>query len=66
MHIPSFGWTAPETSASSGLVSGLVAIMSLASGAAPRVVACLDLALIGGVLGIGWLLEASRNGLSTL
>jgi hypothetical protein len=65
MHRPSFWWKI-ATLGLIGLVSGTVAIMSLDPARSPRRGLRWIVALIAVSLASGWLLDASRDGFSTL
>jgi hypothetical protein len=65
MHLPSFWWKLASLGLI-GLVSGTVAIISLDPVRSPRRGLRWILALIAACLASGWLLDASRDGLSTL
>jgi hypothetical protein len=65
MHLPSFWWKLASLGFI-GLVSGTVAIMSLDPVRSPRRGLRWIVALIAVCLASGWLLDASRYGLSTL
>ena len=65
MHIPSFWWKLGSLGLI-GLVSGTVAIMSLDPVRSPRRGLRWIVALITVCLASGWLLDASRDGFSTL
>src|SRR5712671_4969505 len=65
MHLPSFWWKLASLGLI-GLVSGTVAIMSLDPVRSPRRGLRWIVALIAVCLASGWLLDASRDGLSTL
>jgi hypothetical protein len=65
MHLPSFWWKLGSLGLI-GLVSGTVAIMSLDPVRSPRRGLRWIVALIALCLASGWLLDASRDGFSTL
>jgi hypothetical protein len=65
MHLPSFWWKLASLGLI-GLVSGTVAIMSLDPVRSPRRGLRWIVALITVCLASGWLLDASRDGFSTL
>ena len=65
MHLPSFWWKLASLGLI-GLVSGTVAIMSLDPARSPRRGLRWIVALIAACLASGWLLDASRDGLSIL
>jgi hypothetical protein len=65
MHLPSFWWKLASLGLI-GLVSGTVAIMSLDPARSPRRGLRWIVALIAVCLASGWLLDASRDGFSTL
>jgi hypothetical protein len=65
MHLPSFWWKLAALGLI-GLVSGTVAIMSLDPVRSPRRGLRWIVALIALCLASGWLLDASRDGVSTL
>jgi hypothetical protein len=65
MHLPSFWWKLASLGLI-GLVSGTVAIMSLDPVRSPRRGLRWIVALIALCLASGWLLDASRDGFSTL
>jgi hypothetical protein len=65
MHLPSFWWKLAALGLI-GLVSGTVAIMSLDPVRSPRRGLRWIVALIALCLASGWLLDASRDGFSTL
>ena len=65
MHLPSFWWKLGSLGLI-GLVSGTVAIMSLDPMRSPRRGLRWIVALIALCLASGWLLDASRDGFSTL
>ena len=65
MHLPSFWWKLGSLGLI-GLVSGTVAIMSLDPVRSPRRGLRWIVALIALCLASGWLLDASRGGVSTL
>ena len=65
MHVPSFWWKLASLGLI-GLVSGTVAIMSLDPVRSPRRGLRWIVALITVCLACGWLLDASRDGVSTL
>jgi len=65
MHLPSFWWKLASLGLI-GLVSGTVAIVSLDPVRSPRRGLRWIAALIAACLASGWLLDASRDGFSTL
>jgi hypothetical protein len=65
MHLPSFWWKLASLGLI-GLVSGTVAIISLDPARSPRWGLRRIVALIAVCLASGWLLDASRDGLSAL
>src|SRR5258708_25972297 len=65
MHLPSFWWKLASLGLI-GLVSGTVAILSLDPARSPRRGLRRTVALIAVCLASGWLLDASRDGLSAL
>jgi hypothetical protein len=65
MHLPSFWWKLGSLGLI-GIVSGTVAILSLDPVRSPRRGLRCIAALIAVCLASGWLLDASRDGLSTL